>query len=338
MKHYILNILKALLKGYGYEIIVKYVVYEWQRHPQEANIHKLSRQPAGAESYLQEDNPRLKEIESRYAHFDSTVTTPLEWEKGIISSEDMLYFRGDNAFFWQRLSTNMNELSAALTMYYTRSIDKFGLLDMLEEDDCFGNLVYNIDDKIVSRDLLDSINEMYFLEKHLKIFTTKDLTVLDIGAGYGRLAHRMVCALPNISEYLCADAFAKSTFISEYYLRFRNLEERAKVIPLYEIENAIQGRTVDIAVNINSFPECTISSIEWWISILTKYKVKYLMIVPTNGDKLQTNDEADFSCIIEKAGYKLKAKEPKYSDPIVQQYSMSPAWYYLFEFCEDKII
>lgn len=224
----------------------------------------------------------------------------------------------------------MNEMGYALALLYVKSIDRLGFLEKLTEDDFFGNFTFNFDQKIISRDLLDSIIEIYFLEKHLSISSSKNLSVLDIGAGYGRLAHRMLCALPNIETYWCTDAIATSTFICEYYLRFRKLESRGKAIPMDEVENALKKQPIDIAINIHSFSECNISAVDWWLSLLNKHKVKYLMIVP-NSEFLETNDHKDFGNLIEKHGYKLVAKEPKYRIPVVQKYAINPTCHYLFE-------
>ena len=158
---------------------------------------------------------------------------------------------------------------------------------------------------------------------------------MDIGSGYGRLAHRMLNALPNVAQYICTDAFAISSFICEYYLRYRNLESRAKVVLLDEIEDVFRNKTIDIAVNIHSFSECHTSAIEWWLSILAKYEVKNLMVVP-NPLELRTNDGVDFGNIIEKHGYRMIAKDPKYTDLVVQKYAISPSNYYLFELRQDK--
>ena len=59
----------------------------------------------------------------------------------------------------------------------------------------------------------------------------KDVTVAEAA---------MLAGLPNIAEYLCTDAVPVSTFLSEYYLRFRGLQDRATVVPLDEIEGNIQ--------------------------------------------------------------------------------------------------
>lgn len=336
IKRYLLKVLNSQLKRYNYEIIQSHLLYEWQQHPQtEPTFNDQSELPDQAKSYLQQNNPRLKDLQVRYSIFDSEVTAPLVWGDAHVRTNDLLYFRGDNAYVWQLRGPNMNEMGYALTAYYVESIDKLGLLDTLIEDDFFGNFTFSVNNRLVSRDLLDSIIEIYFLERHLNLASLQHPTVLDIGAGYGRLAHRMVCALPNITEYLCTDAFAISTFISEYYIRFRNLEDRVKVIPLDEVEKIMQERTVNIAVNIHSFSECRISAIVWWLSILTKYNVEYLMIVPNpgshGGQLLHTNDGKDFGSIINEHGYRLIAKEPKYRDPIVQKYALNPTYHYLFK-------
>ena len=336
IKAHIREALNSLCKRYGYMVVNDQILYEFQKTPSHTQPrYRLSQLPKDAKGYLVKSNPRLRELQTRYTAFNSEVTTPLIWTDAYVSPTHMLYFRGDNAYVYQVKNRRMNIIAYALTTYYVKSIDKLGLLEKLKEDDYFGVHSFTIDNRLVSRDLLDSITEIYFLEKHLNISSGKNLSILDIGAGYGRLAHRMLGALPNIVEYFCTDAFPISTFIAEYYLRFRNLESKANVVPLDKIEYALRNRYVDIAVNIHSFSECTTIAIEWWLSVLAKHRVKNLMIVPNTGDTLQTNDGVDFSGIVEKHGYKLKAKEPKYRDPVVQQYAVYPAYHYLFELRQD---
>jgi hypothetical protein len=60
------------------------------------------------------------------------------------------------------------------------------------------------------------------------------------------------------------------------------------------------------------------------------------MVVPNPGDhrgeQLLTNDRRDFGPIIERHGYRLAAKDPKFLDPVVQRYAINPTHHYLFEF------
>ncbi len=195
------NLVNGVLSNFGYKIVPNSLLYEWQRNPNSApNFSIKAPLPAGAKSYLHASHPRLKDLESRYATFDRKVTQPLVWSESHIRNHDILYFRGDNAYVWQLRGKEMNVISYALSTYYTISIDKLNLLDTLIEDEYFGNYVFCIDNKNISRDLLDSILEIYFLERH-DLLSKKPLNILDIGAGYGRLAHRMVQSVHNIQNY-----------------------------------------------------------------------------------------------------------------------------------------
>lgn len=335
LKSSLRNALNAMLRRYGYEVIEGRRVYDWQRHSDSQRNYTKSTVPREAMEYLRQENPRLQEMQTRYSAFSSEVTAPVVWIDTHVRPTDIPYFRGDRAYVWQLMGPNMNVMAYALTTFYVKSIDKLRLLEVLKEDEWFGVFTFRIDNKLISRDLLDSIVEIYFLDKHLDVTRAKNLTILDIGAGYGRLAHRMVSALPNIETYLCTDAVAVSSFISEYYLRFRGIDGKAKVIPLDEIEDALKERSISLAVNIHSFSECRISAINWWLARLRANRVRYLMIVPNadthGGERLVTNHGDDFGEAIEKHGYKLVAKEPKYRDPVVQKYGVNPTYHYLFE-------
>jgi len=138
--------------------------------------------------------------------------------------------------------------------FYIRSIDTLGLLEKLGEDGAFGAVTFVLADKTVSRDLLDSVGEIYFLERHIGLSSwAGGPTVLDIGAGYGRLAYRMVTAFPNVRSYVCTDAVSASTFVCEFYLRFRGVDVNAKAVALDEIQDELKRNPPDIAVNIHGF-------------------------------------------------------------------------------------
>jgi hypothetical protein len=332
IKSYIGAPLNAILRRFGLMMLDDRKLYDWQKassYTQPGSGSFLL--PEGAAEYLTSTNPRLKELEARYSTFDSEVTTPSVWTDSLVKPEDVLYFRGDNAYVWQVRLMNMNIMAYALTTYYLKSIDRLHLLEKLTEDELFGVHGFTVDNRLVSRDLLDSMSEIYFLEKHLHISTWQGLSVLDIGAGYGRLAYRMTSALPSIAEYICTDAVPVSTFISEYYVGFRGLRDRVRVVPLDEIEEELSGRSIDIAINIQSFPECRPTAIEWWLSRIAKQSIKYLMIAINDAETLRTSEGHDFAAIVEKSGYRFIAKEPVYADPAVQKYAISSAYYYLFE-------
>jgi hypothetical protein len=328
--------LNEFLRKRGKEIIPTERVYEWQRIPTRYRPeYRPMEIPAEASHVLQPANPRLVELQERYAKFDPAVTTPLVWLEGHLRAEDIPYFRGDNAYVWQTRNGNFNTMGYAMAYYYALSIDRHGLFDRLTEDDSFGNYTFDIGGRKVSRDLLDSIIELYFLDKHLDIFARRDFTWLDIGAGYGRLAYRAATVVDGLKNYFCTDAVAFSTFLSDYYLRHRGVHRKAQAVPLDEIEAKLQETKPDLVTNIHSWSECRVEAIDWWVRLLAKTGVRHLMIAPNTtdcgGEFLRTNDLKDFSGIVTKYGYRQVAKEPKYRDAVVQRFAISPTWHFLFE-------
>jgi hypothetical protein len=323
--------LNHILRRYGAEAVATEVLYEWQRLRMDKPGWSNCTLPDDAAGYLKPDNPKLIELQQRYREFDADVTVPFVWTDHHVRSEDIAHFRGDNAWVWQVRGKNANVLACALSLYYLKSIDRLGLLDKLVEDSSFGNFTFTIAGRVVSRDLLDSIAEIYFLDRHLGVSSRAGYRVLDVGAGYGRLAHRMVGALPGIERFSCTDAVAVSTFVSDYYLRFRGLE-KALVVPLDEIDDTLHDHPVDLAINIHSFSECRPQAIEWWARLLSKHCVKNLMVAPNgSGKDLRTNDGHDFLPLLERYGYRTVVKEPKFLDPVVQEYGLLPTWHHLLE-------
>ena len=327
--------LNRLLRLRGREIVRTALVYDWQRNLISERRYNPTYVSPDARERLRPDHPFLLDLERRYKEVSTAASVPSVWREGHVRPEDLIYFRGDNAWVWQVRGRNLNELSYALTYFYLRAHDREDLLDRLTEDETFGNFTFVFEQKRVSRDLLDSISELYFLERHLCLFSRKGLRLMDIGAGYGRLAHRATAALSGLEKYVCTDAIAVSTFVSDYYLRFRGAYPKAEAIPLDQIESVIKKYQPEVAINIHSFSECRVEAIGWWIDLLACHGVRYLFIAPnaTNcgGEKLQTNDLREFSSILTEHGYQEIVKEPKYADPVVQQHGISPTWYFLFE-------
>jgi len=304
-------------------------LYAWQKLPPQGKGHAETPLPAGASEYLRADHPRLQELRARYVAFDPRATTPFMWTENHLSASELRYFRGDNAFVWQVREPGLNEMAYALSTYYVHAIDHLGLLDQLVEDGQFGVHSFRAMDRLVSRDLLDSICEIYFLERQLGILS-RPISVLDIGAGYGRLAHRMSCVAKQLQHYWCADAFAASTFVCEYYLKHLGITQ-ASAVPLDVLANTIKIGSVELAINIHSFSECRLEAIDWWLEFIAAREVRYLMIVPNTGKALHTNAGYDFAPLIQQHGYRLRVRESKYQDPQVQAYGINPSQYFLFE-------
>lgn len=291
--------------------------------------------PTGAEQVLRPDHPLLAEHERRYEGHPAADAS--QWSRDYIGNTiDMRFFRANSGYVWQQWDV-ADPFRYGLTTYYTRLHDRLGLFDRLEEDGLFGAETYDVDGVRVSRDLLDSINELTFLDDELGI-SKRELTILDIGAGYGRLAHRTTTAYENV-KYLCTDAIPLSTFLSSYYLDFRGVADRAAVIPLDEVAEAVAGMRIDLAVNIHSFSECPASAITWWLDLLAENDVRHLMIVPNTDTRLLSKElegpKVDLRPLLGARGYELARVRPKYgSSDFMQKHGLHgrfPMFYFLFE-------
>jgi len=292
--------------------------------------------PKGAAEYLTAANPRLMDLKRRYKGHPAAAHSL--WKDSYIQSDlDFSTFRGDNVYIWQTRQINANlVMQYLLTAYHVKDVDRLNLFDQLREDGQFGAVNFSFNDPIVvSRDLLDSILEINFLERHLRISQMAAPVVLDIGAGYGRFAYRMVSALPNLKNVYCTDAVAESTFLCDYYLNFRGVGDRARAIPIDEIEALLGRNHIDIVTNMESFAECTVESIRWWLDLVQKNQASYFMIV-VEGNTLLSKEEdkskTAFQPDLEARGFELIAKEPVFPRTAsVSKYGLYPdRTYFLF--------
>jgi hypothetical protein len=145
------NGLNKMLLRFDAQIMHRSALYDWQRNPVEKGAYNSVELPVDARAYLRPDNPRLVELQRRYAAFSSDVTTPSFWQEGHLTTEDIAWFRGDNPYVWQRRGPNMNAMGYAMAFYYAKSIDTLGLLETLHEDQAFGIFTHHVSNKVISR-------------------------------------------------------------------------------------------------------------------------------------------------------------------------------------------
>jgi len=292
--------------------------------------------PRELTEFLVVDNPQLIELRKDYAPHPASVHSL--WSPSFVKvNVDLTRFRSDNAYIWQsRLSVRSRTHCDAAN--YAKQADRLSVLDRLTEDGAFGAQTFTCDSKKISRDLLDSVLEINAICEFLGVATLDSIRLLDIGAGYGRLAHRVVEAFPNVNELLCTDAIPESTFLSAFYLKFRGVEQKAAVIPLHKIESALLQRKgqIDIAVNVHSFSECTLASIQWWLDLVQRAEVPRIFIVPNFSKRLVSTESdgkrRDFGRVLSDFGYTNVFKRPKFTNaPQLQKAGLYPTWYYGFE-------
>lgn len=298
--------------------------------------------PLGAAEHLSAANPRLLELRRTYDALDLPASQHHMWHPSRVSEMvNLRYFRGDNLYQWHYPE---HPRAMALTLFvYMQYVEERGgreLLRQLSEDGAFGCWTVDVAGfGMLSRDLLDSVNEILFLDRELDVRTSLGLRVLDIGAGYGRLAYRMATALPSLADYCCVDAVPESTFLSEYYLEFRDCSPPARVLPLSDVQTATEPREFDLAINIHSFSECTRAAVEWWVQQLKRLRVPHLFVVPNEADGILSREVDggyhDLLPTLESGGYRPTAVEPVIADPAVRELTRIHDRFYLFELIPD---
>jgi SAM-dependent methyltransferase len=280
--------------------------------------------------------PELTEMRARYAALDWPVTERTRWKDELIDSYwDMRYFRGDTPYVWQyRETERASRLKYFIYLRYVLERDKHSLVERLGEDGMFGCWTYRFPGyPPFSRDLLDSVNELSFLDDELSFLSASGMRVLDIGAGYGRLAHRSIEAASGITDYACIDAIPESTYLSSYHLAFRGLMPPARVLQLPDVRTLEPG-SFDIAFNVHSFSEIPHRAIAWWLEEIERLRIPKLFIVPNEREGFLSlepdGSRKDFGSLITSAGYELVAERAAFTDEAVAELMQTYDRYYLF--------
>ena len=90
LKRYFKKAIIQRLEQYGYLKVDRRLLYDWQLNPQPPPSARETPLPLDAPDYLLPSNPRLIELQARYAIFDEAVTTPLDWTGDHVSPDDIL--------------------------------------------------------------------------------------------------------------------------------------------------------------------------------------------------------------------------------------------------------
>ncbi len=278
--------------------------------------------------YLRQDNPNLVDLRGRYDRMKTPGHSCWSvWEPRV----NLRLFRAEQTYLSQAYLTGSLD-RYRLTTAYVEVLDEGRWLRSLPEDSKFGVKLWRVGEGlVVSRDLLDSIVELHWLKEALGWNVNDSMDILDIGAGYGRFAHRFVRAFPN-GAVTCVDAIATSTFLCDFYLRYRGCE-RANVVAIDHLDKLRPGH-FSLATNIHSWSESTLAWVRFWLDVVTDLGVPYLFVVPNFPD-LRTRELdgsfGDFGPELERRGYRCILKTRKYHrSSVVDQRGVYPGDYYLF--------
>lgn len=301
--------------------------------------HSAPQLPEGAAYLLISSNTRLTDLGQRYQTMNHPVMLASAWIDDLVQQDlDLYNFRDHSSYFSKRRAIN-TDLHYALCTYYLKSIDTLNLLDHLTEDSWFGGYTVQVSDRPISQEVVDALSEIYFLERHLNLSRRSNFNVLNLGAGYGQFAHRWVQAFPHLGKVFCTDAIATFSFLCEYYLKFRQVESAAVTVPFDELRGTLAQYPIQLAVNIRSFSELPIDAIAGWLDLVAEFQIPYLMLVPPpldqGGTRLLSYEKdksrIDYCSLLEKRGYQLIARDPKFLDSTVQANGISSTHHFLFQ-------
>lgn len=124
----------------------------------------------------------------------------------------------------------------------------------------------------VTRMWVDGNVEIGFLRRTVPEFQSLD--VLDIGAGYGRLA---VMLAPLVQTYICVDAVSVSVEVCRAYTQL--YAPSVQVLDVEGLRAAIPVLRPTLAINIHSWNECSLEQIGQWLDVLGEMAVPKLFTV-----------------------------------------------------------
>lgn len=293
--------------------------------------------PEEARTYLVSDNPRLIELKERYSRIHGDVVQHSQWTDRYVSEEVLLnLFRKDSGYVWQYRDLNFPS-NYLCTYYFLKCSSDCDLLDLCQEDDLFGPYTLSVNGECVTRDRLDSVCELGFLRHIFGLNPASNLYLLDIGGGYGRFAYRMAQCFPSV-KVLCADAIPESSFICEFYLKYRKVKS-ARVVEMPVLTDQIRFTRIHLAVAINSLSECSSQAVKWWLKLLRDNEIRHLLFIPhaghNGGREAFIRDAVSYTYhsideLCSHYGFHNVISAPKYSDVQIQQFGVSPTYYHLY--------
>jgi putative sugar O-methyltransferase len=269
---------------------------------------------------------RARELDQTYKELGLYPKDLGFWTSKHLEDLNVANFRSDNVYVWQK--RDMDETNFLISFLSARLLDHANLFNLIKENGSFGVEVYQVAGVNVSRDLIDSVLEINFLIDIIGIEELSKYKVLDIGAGYGRLAKNLTQVFEDI-KVGCIDSIPISTAISEFYLEKEIVDKKVNIYTMDQLSQIPVG-SFDLATNIHSFSEMSIDAVEDWIKTLKILNVPKVFVVP-NPKELQLNLLQDFKSIFEKYGYSVKIKRSKYSENIDDKYLVYPSNYFYLE-------
>lgn len=278
---------------------------------------------------LSRDDPALLALEDAYARLDLFPQSLWKnWSKNI----DIQKFRGEHAYIAQMWS--MDEQRYLNSFDYLVSIGERDAMVTLGEDGAFGAVTFERDGVTFGRDLIDSVLELRFLRETLNINRDDRISLLDIGSGYGRFLHRSAEYFQRSRGY-GVDGVPLSTFLCDFYLRYRGIYPQMQSVSLADLATIVQ---VDVATNQQSFSEMPLTAVDSWLKMCADRNIRYFFLEPHSGNLRDAHfvtsepngDHLDYYTSFERYGYRMIRRAYKFPPDMTPSLIYNTE-YFLFE-------
>jgi putative sugar O-methyltransferase len=206
-----------------------------------------------------------------------------------------------------------------LLWHYVSCQDTIGLHQTLEEPRVGDPLPIRLGNRTLSEDLANSVHEWLRVSRaSLDLGLAKHRRVVEIGAGYGRLAYVFLVA--GSCQYVIVD-IAPTLFLASWYLqntfphrrifKYRFFERFDDVRAEFEAANIcflgshqlelLPDRYFDIALSISSFQEMTADQVNYYKTLMER-KTKHIVYLKQRTASINESDGAS----LEWADYVLR--------------------------------
>lgn len=199
---------------------------------------------------------------------------------GIIDKHKFTNYRtiiADRYFFdptgyWNKFGLKGN-IAGEIQSFYDE-VKNLGI-DINIGDTVWGEPIHiEIDDKIITHDLLVTCEEIDFVGQHIDFNKIK--SVVEIGGGYGRTAYGILMKYPHI-KYKIVD-IEPASGIAKYHLN-KSLEKCN--VEFLKPSDCVDIEDVDLWLSISTIAELDVEQIEWYVEHITR-TAKYFYIKDRN--------------------------------------------------------
>jgi hypothetical protein len=194
------------------------------------------------------------------------------WERWQDTVRAALPLYAQSPFYVNQTTVTEDEVDRAVT-----ALDARWDVSGMTRDVVHGARVFETSRGPVTRQWVDGNVEIGFLFQALPYMAAHD--VLDIGAGYGRLA---VMLSPLVRSYTCVDPVSVSVDVCrDYTARYA---PSVRVLSVDEFLADLPTLRPTLAINIHSWNECDRAQITGWLDVLDVLAVPYLFTVTHDAD------------------------------------------------------